>query len=98
MAVHLTKQTFLEKVFNYEKNKEWKFEGELPAVILGQAGEHTLASVVRPQVLDQRQPGPQHAPLDVNRGARVHRSSPSLPGVPAFAGAHARRPADGLPP
>lgn len=30
---HLTKQTFLEKVFNYEKNKEWKFEGELPCII-----------------------------------------------------------------
>ena len=24
---HLTKQTFLEKVFNYEQNQEWKFEG-----------------------------------------------------------------------
>ena len=33
MAEQLTKATFLEKVFNYEKNKEWKFEGELPAVI-----------------------------------------------------------------
>lgn len=33
MSEHLTKSTFLEKVFNYEKNKEWKFEGELPAVI-----------------------------------------------------------------
>ena len=33
MVEHLTKQTFLEKVFNYEVNKEWKFEGSLPAVI-----------------------------------------------------------------
>jgi len=33
MAEHLTKEQFLSKVFNYEKNKEWKFEGELPAVI-----------------------------------------------------------------
>ncbi len=30
---HLTKQAFTEKVFNYEKNKEWKFEGELPCLI-----------------------------------------------------------------
>lgn len=30
---HLTKQTFQEKVFNYEKNKDWKFEGELPCII-----------------------------------------------------------------
>jgi thioredoxin len=30
---HLTKQTFFEKVFNWEKNKEWKFEGELPCII-----------------------------------------------------------------
>ena len=30
---HLTKQTFLDKVFNYEKNKEWNFEGKLPCII-----------------------------------------------------------------
>jgi thioredoxin len=30
---HLTKETFLEKVFNFEQNKEWKFEGKLPALI-----------------------------------------------------------------
>ena len=33
MTQHLTKADFLEKVFNYEINKEWKFEGELPALI-----------------------------------------------------------------
>jgi thioredoxin len=33
MTTVLTKQTFLEKVFNYEENKEWKFEGELPCII-----------------------------------------------------------------
>ena len=30
---HLTKDTFTKKVFNYEENKEWKFEGELPCLI-----------------------------------------------------------------
>jgi thioredoxin 1 len=30
---HLTKDTFLTKVFNYELNQEWKFEGELPCLI-----------------------------------------------------------------
>ena len=30
---HLTKETFLEKVFNFEQNKDWKFEGELPCLI-----------------------------------------------------------------
>ena len=30
---HLTKQTFIEKVYNYEVNKEWKYEGTLPAII-----------------------------------------------------------------
>ena len=29
----LTKESFLQKVFNYEQNKEWKFEGELPCII-----------------------------------------------------------------
>lgn len=33
MTENLTKQTFLEKVFNYEKNQDWKYEGDLPAVI-----------------------------------------------------------------
>lgn len=33
MLEHLTKETFLNKVFDYEKNKEWKFEGERPCVI-----------------------------------------------------------------
>ena len=30
---HLTKETFKEKVFNFEDNQEWKFEGDKPAVI-----------------------------------------------------------------
>ena len=33
MTEHLTKEKFLQDVFNYEKNKEWKFEGEIPCVI-----------------------------------------------------------------
>jgi thioredoxin 1 len=33
MVEHLTKETFLKKVFNYEANKEWKFEGEKPCII-----------------------------------------------------------------
>ncbi|CAM1344026.1 thioredoxin [Tenacibaculum amylolyticum] len=33
MTELLTKTDFLEKVFDYENNKEWKFQGELPAII-----------------------------------------------------------------
>jgi thioredoxin len=33
MTTHLTKKAFLEKVFNYEKNKEWQFEGDKPCLI-----------------------------------------------------------------
>jgi thioredoxin 1 len=33
MAEHLTKETFLTKVFNYEANKDWKFEGDKPCII-----------------------------------------------------------------
>ena len=33
MTEHLTAETFKTKVFNYEENKEWKFEGEKPCVI-----------------------------------------------------------------
>ena len=30
---HLTKDTFLTKVFDYEKNKDWNYAGELPCLI-----------------------------------------------------------------
>lgn len=33
MTESLTKQTFLEKVFDYENNKDWKYEGDKPAII-----------------------------------------------------------------
>jgi len=33
MLEHLTVDTFKTKVFNYEKNKEWKFEGDKPCMI-----------------------------------------------------------------
>ena len=33
MLEHLTKQTFKEKVFNFEENKEWKYEGSVPCMI-----------------------------------------------------------------
>jgi thioredoxin 1 len=33
MVEFLTKDTFLSKVFNYETNKEWKYEGEIPCII-----------------------------------------------------------------
>ncbi len=29
----LTKETFKTKVFDYEANKEWKYSGELPAIV-----------------------------------------------------------------
>src|SRR5665648_287185 len=30
---HLTSESFKEKVFNFELNKEWKFEGTVPVII-----------------------------------------------------------------
>jgi len=30
---HLTKATFQEKVFNWEQNQEWKYEGSVPCMI-----------------------------------------------------------------
>ena len=33
MLEHLNKETFKEKVFNFELNKEWKFEGKTPCMI-----------------------------------------------------------------
>ena len=33
MPEESTKAAFLEKIFDYENNKEWKYEGKLPAII-----------------------------------------------------------------
>lgn len=33
MVQHLTAETFKAKVFNYDKNQEWVFEGERPCMI-----------------------------------------------------------------
>ena len=30
---HLTKKDFIEKIFDYENETEWKYNGELPAII-----------------------------------------------------------------
>ena len=32
-VIALTGETFKQKVFNYEVNKEWKYEGTLPAIV-----------------------------------------------------------------
>ena len=33
MVEHLTKETFKDKIFDFEKNKEWKFKGDKPCMI-----------------------------------------------------------------
>ncbi len=33
MLEHLTKETFIAKVFDFEKNKDWKYVGEKPCLI-----------------------------------------------------------------
>ncbi|APR65260.1 thioredoxin [Borrelia anserina] len=33
MAISLTKQEFIDKVFDYENNKKWDFRGKKPAII-----------------------------------------------------------------
>ncbi|MCD4770002.1 MAG: thioredoxin [Bacteroidales bacterium] len=33
MVEFLTKETFISRVFNFEENKDWKYEGDKPALI-----------------------------------------------------------------
>lgn len=33
MTENLTKETFFQKVFNYEEHSDWNFEGDIPAII-----------------------------------------------------------------
>jgi thioredoxin 1 len=33
MVEHLNKETFVKKVFDYEQNKEWNYNGAVPAIV-----------------------------------------------------------------
>ena len=33
MTEHLTKNDFIEKIYDFEKNEEWKYKGDLPCII-----------------------------------------------------------------
>lgn len=33
MSIKLTAEDFKSKVFNYEVNKDWKYEGDIPCVV-----------------------------------------------------------------
>ncbi|MDC7124502.1 MAG: thioredoxin [Spirochaetales bacterium] len=33
MAENITSEDFKSKIFDYEKNQDWKYEGEIPAII-----------------------------------------------------------------
>ncbi len=33
MSEYMTKESFIEKVFDFENEKEWKYKGDLPAII-----------------------------------------------------------------
>jgi thioredoxin 1 len=33
MTENLTKETFIDKVFNFESKEDWKYEGELPSIV-----------------------------------------------------------------
>jgi thioredoxin len=52
MLEHLTTETFKEKVFNFELNKEWKYEGELPAIVKFTAAWCSPCKALTPVLLE----------------------------------------------
>lgn len=51
---YLNEKSFKEKVFNYKKNKDWKFEGDVPCIIDFYADWCRPCKMVAP-VLDELQ-------------------------------------------
>jgi thioredoxin len=53
MLEHLTLETFKEKIMDFETDKEnWKFKGELPAIVKFTAGWCNPCKVLTPILLD----------------------------------------------
>jgi len=49
MTENLTKETFLDKVFNFEENKAWKFEGIRPVLFCPMEGQPQMANGALPK-------------------------------------------------
>ena len=82
MTENLTKQTFLEKVFNYEKNKDWMYEGKLPAIIDFYADWCGYCKQFKPEV--QKYKGLPVEYVDCTQPSEKERSAMSQYGVSGF--------------
>ena len=47
MTEMLTKETFLEKVFNFEKNKEWKYDESLSWHLLQNPSHKAVQTLIK---------------------------------------------------
>ena len=85
-TITLTKEEFKQKVMNYEVNKEWKFEGDLPCIVDFYAdwcGPCRIASPILEEIAQEYKGKINVYKVDIQKDQEIA-SVFGVQGIPAF--------------